>query len=62
VEPAPVEAAPAEEAPKTRRVKKELPEEGVVVTSSAARPEAEGEPAEQPKKKAGWWQRRLGLG
>ena len=62
VEPAPVESAPAEEAPKTRRVKKELPEEGVVVTSSAARPEAEGEPAEQPKKKAGWWQRRLGLG
>ncbi|WEK06112.1 MAG: ribonuclease E/G [Candidatus Devosia phytovorans] len=59
---APVAEAPAE-APKSRRVKKELPAEGIVVSSSAAPKEepAEGE-AEAPKKKAGWWQRRLGLG
>ena len=68
------EAAPAaapepvaEEKPaRSRRVKKELPPEGVVVTSSGeaaadAPAPAEGE-AEPPKKKAGWWQRRLGLG
>ena len=48
-------------APKPRRAKKELPAEGIVVSSSAPKAEAEGEPAE-PKKKAGWWQRRLGLG
>jgi len=64
-EPAPVAAPPAAEAeaaPKTRRVKKELPAEGIVVSSSA--PQAPAEPTDQPepKKKAGWWQRRLGLG
>ncbi|WP_316360251.1 ribonuclease E/G [Devosia sp.] len=62
--PAPVaaaEAAPAE-TPKPRRAKKELPAEGIVVSSSAPKAEAEGEQAEAPKKKAGWWQRRLGLG
>ncbi|SEQ39500.1 RNAse E [Devosia sp. YR412] len=61
--PVPASEAPAE-APKPRRVKKELPAEGVVVSSSApkAEPEAEGKPAEEPKKKGGWWQRRLGLG
>ncbi|HEY8577012.1 MAG TPA: ribonuclease E/G [Devosia sp.] len=59
-------AAPAEaaEPPRSRRVKKELPEEGIVVSSSTPQPEAaaEGDAAEPPKKKAGWWQRRLGLG
>ncbi|MGV8854874.1 MAG: Rne/Rng family ribonuclease [Devosia sp.] len=66
-EPAPEAAAPAAEAeaadaPKPRRVKKELPAEGIVVSSSA--PQAEAEPTDEPagKKKAGWWQRRLGLG
>jgi ribonuclease E len=64
-EPAPVaEAAPvAEEAPaRSRRVKKELPPEGVVVSSSAAPAEEAAAEGEAPKKKAGWWQRRLGLG
>jgi len=74
-EPAIAETAPttaaepvAEEKPtRTRRAKKELPPEGVVVTSSAA-PDAEasapaeGEPEPEKKKKVGWWQRRLGLG
>jgi ribonuclease E len=60
-ETAPVAAEPAE-APKPRRVKKELPAEGIVVSSSAPKLEAEGAEAEAPKKKAGWWQRRLGLG
>ncbi|MBX9873533.1 MAG: ribonuclease E/G, partial [Beijerinckiaceae bacterium] len=55
------EAAPAE-SPKPRRAKKELPADGIVVSSSAPKAEAEGEQAEAPKKKAGWWQRRLGLG
>ncbi|HWU17924.1 MAG TPA: hypothetical protein VN155_09580, partial [Devosia sp.] len=59
------EAAPAPEpeaaAPKPRRAKKELPAEGIVVSSSA--PKAEGDTPEEPeKKKVGWWQRRLGLG
>ncbi len=58
--PAPTAAEPAE-APKPRRAKKELPAEGIVVSSSAPKAEAEGE-ADAPKKKAGWWQRRLGLG
>jgi len=74
--PAP-EAAPAAEAEapakttRPRRAKKELPAEGIVVSSSTPAPapaesKGEGEPAaadaEPPKKKAGWWQRRLGLG
>jgi len=49
------------EKPKPRRARKELPAEGIVVSSSAPKAEAEGEQTE-PKKKAGWWQRRLGLG
>ena len=54
-EPAPVEA------PAPRRPRKELPAEGIVVSTSA--PKAEGEAdAEPEKKKVGWWQRRLGLG
>ncbi len=70
-EAAPVEAAATEEKKpaRARRVKKELPPEGVVVTSSAApveaTPEAEDGSAEaepEKKKKVGWWQRRLGLG
>ncbi len=58
------EAAEAQgEAPRSRRVRKELPAEGIVVSSSSPQPEAAEEGAEpQPKKKAGWWQRRLGLG
>ena len=75
-EAAPAEAPKAEEAPaaekkpaRARRTKKELPPEGVVVTSSpapvaeapeAATADGEGEP--DKKKKVGWWQRRLGLG
>ncbi len=48
-------------------MKKELPPEGVVVSSSAAPAEeapapAEGEAEPEKKKKVGWWQRRLGLG
>ena len=63
VEAAPV-AAEAAEAPKSRRVKKELPADGMVVSSSApkAEPETTDETADEPKKKGGWWQRRLGLG
>ena len=63
-EPAAVEPAPAS-AEKPKRVKKELPPEGIVVSSTAAaQPEAEADAdASEPekKKKGGWWQRRLGL-
>lgn len=79
---APAEAAPEALAPaaepvaaeateaRPKRQKKELPPEGVVVSSSAkpaeeAAPvegEAEGEAEPDKKKKVGWWQRRLGLG
>ncbi|MCW5722855.1 MAG: ribonuclease E/G, partial [Devosia sp.] len=69
---APLEAAPAAEpepevVPETRsrRAKKELPPEGVVVSSSSVpAPEAEAPSDDEPekKKKVGWWQRRLGLG
>lgn len=54
-------AAPAaEEKPAPRRRKKEIPEGEIVVSSTV---EAEDKPAEEGKpKKAGWWQRRLGLG
>ncbi len=63
VESTPVaEPAKAEdEKPASRRAKKELPPEGIVVSSTTAKaPEAaEAKPAEEePKpKKAGWWQR-----
>ncbi|UYO00421.1 MAG: Rne/Rng family ribonuclease [Devosia sp.] len=67
-EPVAEEAEPAKKPARSRRVKKELPPEGVVVTSSAA-PEAPAPVAEESdtaepekKKKVGWWQRRLGLG
>jgi ribonuclease E len=61
-----VEAPAAVETPKRKpRVKKELPPEGLVVTSSApaetVAPEAESTEAGGEKKKVGWWQRRLGL-
>jgi ribonuclease E len=75
---APEVAAPSEEPvvaetkeTRPKRQKKELPPEGVVVSSSAkpaeetATPvqgEAEGEAEPDKKKKVGWWQRRLGLG
>ena len=73
-EAAPAESAPAETAPaepvaeekpaRTRRPKKELPTEGIVVSSSSAPAEEEAQPEGEPekKKKVGWWQRRLGLG
>ncbi len=65
-EPKAAEPAAEEKPTRSRRVKKELPPEGVVVTSSAAPAEQPAAPAEgetePPKKKAGWWQRRLGLG
>ncbi|QQR40538.1 Rne/Rng family ribonuclease [Devosia rhizoryzae] len=61
--PAEEEASTEEAASRPRRVRKELPPEGVVVSSSAAPPaETPAEGEEPPKKKAGWWQRRLGLG
>ena len=68
--PAPVAEPVAAEATETRpkRQKKELPPEGVVVSSSAkpaeeaAPAEGEGEAEPDKKKKVGWWQRRLGLG
>jgi ribonuclease E len=51
-EAAPAEPAPAAESEPPRRRRKELPPEGIIVSS------AQGEPAgEAPKKKAGWWQR-----
>ncbi|MET3897022.1 ribonuclease E [Devosia sp. UYZn731] len=64
--PAPVAveaAAPVVEAEKPKRARKELPPEGVVVSSSPAKAETAEEAAEpDKKKKGGWWQRRLGLG
>ncbi|OEO31266.1 ribonuclease E [Devosia insulae DS-56] len=54
--------APEPEAAPRRRAKKVIPE-GEIVVSSAAPAAAEETPAEDAKpKKAGWWQRRLGLG
>ena len=59
VAPAPEPEAAATPAPR-RRAKKEIPEGEIVVSSAAV---AEEKPAEDGKpKKAGWWQRRLGLG
>lgn len=60
------EAAPAAEpeaaAEPRRRAKKVIPE-GEIVVSSTAPAATEEKPAEDAKpKKAGWWQRRLGLG
>lgn len=53
--------APEPEAALRRRAKKVIPEGEIVVSSTA--PAAEEQPAEDAKpKKAGWWQRRLGLG
>jgi ribonuclease E len=67
--PAPAAEAPAaaadEPAPaaRPRRARKELPAEGIVVSSSKAAEKETPEPeAETEKKKVGWWQRRLGLG
>lgn len=57
--PQPEPEAAAAPAPR-RRAKKEIPEGEIVVSSAAA---TEEKPAEDAKpKKAGWWQRRLGLG
>jgi len=74
VETVAAEAAPAEvvaeaapepevaEAPR-RRDRKVIPEGEIVVSSAAPAATAEEKPAEEAKpKKAGWWQRRLGLG
>jgi ribonuclease E len=62
--PARVDAAPVAEAEKPKRARKELPPEGIVVSSSPAKPEAAADETAEPdkKKKGGWWQRRLGLG
>lgn len=46
----------AEKKPKPRRKKKDLPEEGIVVTSSTAEEAAKEEPEKAPRK-AGWWQK-----
>jgi ribonuclease E len=63
-EPAPVAATaasePAAEGTRSRRVKKELPPEGIVVSSAS--PAAAAEEDDQKPKKVGWWQRRFGLG
>ncbi|MDB5529165.1 MAG: rne [Devosia sp.] len=57
-------AAPVVEAEKPKRARKELPPEGIVVSSTVAKPETAAEETAEPdkKKKGGWWQRRLGLG
>ncbi|MEO8683879.1 MAG: ribonuclease E/G, partial [Devosia sp.] len=62
--PARVDAAPVAEAEKPKRARKELPPEGIVVSSTVAKPETAVDEAAEPdkKKKGGWWQRRLGLG
>ncbi len=52
-EPEPEPEPVAAEAPAKPSRKKELPEEGVIVTSS-------GSENAEPPKKGGWWQRRLG--
>lgn len=50
----PAEPEPAAQEPATGRRKKAVPSDEILVSSS--------EPAEEKPKKAGWWQRRLGLG
>jgi ribonuclease E len=59
---APVAEAPAAEeaAPTRRRARKEIPE-GEILTSSTAPADETTEDTSKPKK-AGWWQRRFGLG
>ena len=50
------EAEPEAKAkPRARRAKKEVPDQGIVVTSSA--PEAEAEKTDEKPRKAGWWQK-----
>ncbi len=59
--PAAAAAEPKAEAPSRRRPKKEIPDGEILVSSTAE--VAEEKPVEDAKpKKAGWWQRRLGLG
>jgi ribonuclease E len=54
---------PEAEATPRRRAKKVIPEGEIVVSSAAPAAADEEKPAEEAKpKKAGWWQRRLGLG
>ena len=53
------EAEP-EKAARPRRARKALPADEIVVSSTAA--PAAAEDVEAKPKKAGWWQRRLGLG
>ncbi|WP_421759769.1 Rne/Rng family ribonuclease [Devosia sp.] len=60
VSSAPVEAPAAEDAAPRRRAKKAIPE-GEIIVSTTAEPEAPAAEENKPKK-AGWWQRRLGLG
>jgi ribonuclease E len=64
VSSAPVEAAPAaaeETTAPRRRAKKAIPE-GQIIVSTTAEPAAPAAEEEAKPKKAGWWQRRLGLG
>ncbi|WIY54287.1 Rne/Rng family ribonuclease [Devosia sp. YIM 151766] len=63
-EPKVEESVAAEKPARARRTRKELPPEGVVVSSSAntEEPAEQSENEPEPKKKVGWWQRRLGLG
>ncbi len=70
--PAATESAPAKAAdeplaaePATaprRRAKKEIPDGEIVVSSTPKEPEAATEAEDAKPKKAGWWQRRFGLG
>ncbi len=62
VSSAPIEpaTAPVEEAAPRRRAKKAIPE-GEIIVSTTAEPAAPAAEETKPKK-AGWWQRRLGLG
>ncbi|WP_421950299.1 Rne/Rng family ribonuclease [Pelagibacterium sp.] len=54
--PQPVaESEPADEEPAAGRKKKAVPADEILVSSTS-------EPTEEKPKKAGWWQRRLGLG
>jgi ribonuclease E len=56
------DAEPTPAAAPKRRAKKEIPEGEIVSSSTAKAPEAEVETDESKPKKAGWWQRRFGLG
>ena len=58
----PAEVEPAAKAAPRRRAKKDIPDGEIVTSSTAKAPEAEVETDDSKPKKAGWWQRRFGLG